>query len=424
MKKSLSAGVTPPLTLSLSGGVTLVELLVSLAVLGIIGGVNGAILSAGLDSWSHIQQQLSLQQVSDETMGMLMEGGFDEQGLRDAVELKEARTEQMAFVPLWIDLSHKPNPILNKGQRFILEKQFKTGAAIPVGQVRLPESDEWQTVPVAFESSPGLDPKHPDDAVTFLNPIPLGSAIRVIYTPDASVHPETVMAFRFDPESKKIFRSYSGKTEMIPKRLQGVETDRLAFLYYDNLNRLLPSNRSPGSSELRRITGVKVYLAFSKNQERRESTSFTNVRNVQTLGVTISKGSVVPISGPQAVRAFSMGDLSGLTKREGTVELAVKSQGRFRWKIRLQFRAGEDSSRLVLERFEIQAPIGQIRTSGIVNQPVSRSEFVDLMSIDRTGLFDYDDDEDISDTIVVPEGPNFLEVTECDFETAALFIRP
>lgn len=404
-------------------GVTLIELLVSLAVLGIIGGIDVAVLSAGLDSWGHIQRRLALQQVSDETMGILLEGGFDEQGMRDAVELKGARTEEIALVLLWTDRSHKPNPITNKAQKFALEKQFKSGSAVPVGQVRLLDSEDWRNVPILFEEGPGLDPKKPDDIVTFAKPIPAGSDIRIIYTPDASVHPEAVMRFRFDSETKQISRTYAGKTDVIPKRLQGVRVERLAFLYCDNLNRLLPIQQELDSAQIRRITGVKIYLATSRAAERKESTSFTNIRNVQTVGVSISKGSVVPISGPQSIRAFSLGELSGLTQ-QGIVELSVKSEGRFRWKIRLEFKPADDPRQFILYRFEIQAPPGQIRASGIIHQLVSRGEFVDLMSIDRTGLFDYDDDEDIADSIVVPEGSSFVEVTRCDFETASLFVRP
>jgi prepilin-type N-terminal cleavage/methylation domain-containing protein len=404
-------------------GVTLIELLVSLTVMGIIAGVNVAVLSAGLDSWGHIQRRLALQQVSDETMRILLEGGFEEQGLRDAVELKEARVGEVAFVPLWVDRSHRPDMTRNRAQRFLLEKQFKSGSSVPVGQARPLDSEDWQNVPILFEEGSGLDPSKPDDTVTFAKPIPVGSTIRIIYTPDALVHPEAMMRFKFNPQTKQISRSYAGQTAVIPKRPQGVEVERLAFIYFDNLNRPLPLQRDYTASELRRITGIKIQLAAFKSQEKKESTSFTNVRNVQTLGVTVTEGAVVPVSGPQAIRAFSLGDLSGLT-REGIVELAVRSDGRLRWKIRLEFKPDADPRRVILERFEIQAPPGQVRASGILHQTISRTEFVDLLSIDRTGLFDYDDDEDLADSVVVLEGPNSVEVIRCDFEVASLFIRP
>ncbi len=404
-------------------GITLVELLVCMVVLAIIGGIDVLILSSGLDSWAHVQRRLALQQVSDETMRILLEGGFDEQGMRDAVELKEARTEEIAFVPLWTDRSHKPNKVQNREQKFILEKQFKSGSAIPVAQVRPSDKEDWQNVPIRFEEGSGAEENKPDDVVTFSKPIPIGSNLRIIYTPDAAVHPETMMRFKFDPQTKQITRSYAGKTEVIPKRLQGVQVEQLAFLYFDNLNHLLPLHKEYDYAERRRITGVKIYMATSRSQERRESTSFTNIRNVQTVGITISEGSIVPIPGPKVIKAFSVGDLSGLT-RDGIIEMAVGSQGRLRWKIRLEFKPTDNPQRVILERFEIQAPPGQPRTSGILHQTISRNEFVDLMGIDRTGLFAYNNDPNVDRVVVVPEGDNFLEVTRCDFEVASLFIRP
>lgn len=399
------------------------ELLVSITVLGIISGVDVSILSAGLDSWGHIQRRLTLQQVSAEIMETVLEGGFDEEGLRDGVELKEATAEAIGVVPLWTDRSHRPDPQRNKEQRFTLEKQFKSGSPIPVGQVRLSDADDWEVVPIAFERGEGLDPKKPDDTVTFLKPIPSGSRIRILYTPDSAVHPETVIRFRFDPDKNQIFRSYAGRTTLLPQRSQQVKVEKLAFLYYDNLNRPLPTDRTFSPAELRRITGVKVQLLLSRSQERKEVTSFTNIRNVQTVGVTISKGTVVPLPSPSTIRAFSLGDLAGL-KKDGVVELSVRAGGRFQWRIRLEFKPAENPLQVLLHRFQIQAPVGQVKTSGIINRLLSRTEFVDLMGIDRTGFFDYDDDPDIADSVMVPDGGNLVEVTECDFDVAALFIRP
>jgi hypothetical protein len=259
--------------------------------------------------------------------------------------------------------------------------------------------------------------------VTFVDPIPLGSDLRILYTPDEKVHPETVVRLWYDAEQAGIYRSYAGRTKRIPKRPRGVRVARLAFLYYDNLNRPLAVNETYTPEQMRRITGVKVYLALTRGKERKEHTSFTNIRNVQTTGATISKGSVLPLPSPEAIRAFSVGDLSDL-KRPGKIELEVGDQARIRWKVILEFKPAKSSSEVLFHRFRIEAPPGTPRTGGILDQVIARNEFVDLLGLDRTGMFDYDDDADIADTVPSPGRSNVVRVGECDFDSAALFIRP
>ena len=57
-------------------------------------------------------------------------------------------------------------------------------------------------------------------------------------------------------------------------------------------------------------------------------------------------------------------------------------------------------------------------------QPLAENEFLSIQSLDRTGLYDYDDDEEVKDLVVIT-GANFtVTVTRLDFEGASLFIRP
>ena len=396
-------------------GITLIELLISLAVMGILAGVNAQVLAASLDAWNHSQSRLDLQQISNEMMGFILDGGFEESGLRDAVELKEVSLSTIAFVPLWIDRSHVPDPLQNKAQRFVLEKKFKPGAIVPIGQVRLSDRDDWVSVPVSFEAA--------SNTVSFTKPIPAGNSIRILYTPDPEVHPEAVMRFWLDPIQKKILRSYAGTTRPVSHRMRGVRVEKLAFLYYDNYNQLFPLDKVYSAPERRRITGAKIYLLLKKGKEWKELTSFTNVRNVQTVGVTISKGIRLPLPDPRLIKAMSIGDFSGLRK-DGIVDLEIQSEGRARWKIRLEFKPGATESEVILRRFEIQAPKGSQRTSAILDQAMARIEFVNLLAIDRTGFFDYDDDPDIRDAVQLTGTDNVLVVTRCDFDLAAMFIRP
>lgn len=404
-------------------GVTLIELLIALSIMGILGGVNAAVLSAGFESWNHAQVRIALQQVANELMEVFLEGGVDGDGIKDAVELRDATLTAISFVPLWTDRSHVPNPVTNKTRQFTLEKQFKAGAATPVGQVRKADSNDWASVSVSFREGSGRNPKQPDDVVTFTDPIPAGASIQILYTPDAEVHPDVQLRFWWNSANHEVYRSYAGKTAPVFKRMQGVNVERLAFLYYDNLNRMLPLGQSYSLDELRRITGVKLYLLLTKTDGWKELTSFTNVRNAQTIGVTISKGSVLPLPSPKEIKAFSVGDFAGLTGN-GIVELVVKTGNRSRWRVRVEFKPSAKEDMVVLHRFQMEAPPGTVRTSMILDQPIARNEFVNLLGIDRSGLYDYDDDPDIDDAVLVKGANPSVEVTRLDFEVASLFIRP
>ncbi|MBI3333593.1 MAG: prepilin-type N-terminal cleavage/methylation domain-containing protein [Candidatus Omnitrophica bacterium] len=296
-----------------SRGFTLVELLASIAIMSIIAGLDVMLLRTGVDSWTHSATRLDLQKASDELMENLLEGGLEGEGIRDAVELKQADFSAIGFVPLWTDKSHRPEPVHNKEQKFTLEEQFKAGSPTPIGQVRKEGSKDFVVVPVKFTYGPSQDPKAPDDVVQFTDPIPAGSELRILYTPDAASDPDAAKIFRWDPATKRIYESYAGKTRDILLHSDAVKVERCAFLYYDNLNRLQPfaEGSSLSSLALKRVTAVKLYLLLRLRGESKELTSFTNVRNVASIGATVAEGAQLPMPKPDVIKAFSIGDFYG-----------------------------------------------------------------------------------------------------------------
>lgn len=406
------------------GGFTIVELLITMTVLAIIAGVEVMLLETGLESWRYGESRVGLQRASDELMENLLEGGFDGEGIRDAVELKQADTHAIGIVPLWTDRSHKPDPVRNKGQKFILERQFKPGAPTPIGQFKKPDGDNFVSAQLKFTYGISRDPKSADDVVQFLDPIPPGSEIKILYTPDADNDPEVAKIFRWDPDARRVYESYAGKTKDLLKASENVKVEQCSFLYYDNLNRLIPLEEGSLSPlSIKRATAVKLYLVLRKKGELKELTSFTNVRNVSTIGATISEGAELPMPTPAKIKAFSIGDFYGL-RREGIVDLVVSAGGRPRWKVRLRFKKAPKEEDLILDRFQMEAPPGKIVTSQIVEQTIAANEFVSIQALDRTGLYDYDDDEEVRDLVVITGSDPTVTVTRLDFEGASLFIRP
>jgi hypothetical protein len=262
--------------------------------------------------------------------------------------------------------------------------------------------------------------------VKFLEPVPLMAEIRILYTPDGENDPEVIKYFRWDPTTQRVYETYAGKTKDVIQRDEAVKVTRCTFLYYDNLNRLLPLPRGEAGLStltLRRATAVKLYLLLRSKDGWKELTSFTNVRNVSTIGATVTEGAVLPMPLPDKIQAFSIGDFYGL-KGAGIVELLVKTKATKGWKIRLNFKKAPKEEDLILERFQIESPPGKILTSAALEQTIGANEFVNLQTIDRTGLYDYDDDEDVRDMVVVSGTNPTVTVTRLDFEVASLFIRP
>lgn len=410
--------------MSAARGLTFVELLISIAVLSIIAGLDAALLQTGIEAWTFGMTQVSLQRVGDKLMNELLEGGFEGDGIQDGVAMHEASIDAIGFVPLWTDRSHKPDRIRNKEQRFVLERQFKPGATTPIGQVKEPGSEDFVSYPVQLSYGEGQDPGAPDDGVKFLQPIPSGSEIKILYTPDAESDPQVVKVFRWDPSSRRVYASYAGTTQDLMSHYDNVEVERCAFLYYDNLNRLLPLQEGRLSPlNLKRATAVKIYLLLKRSGEFKEFTSFTNVRNVSTIGATVTEGAQLPMPTPDQVKAFSLGDFYGL-KRDGIVELVVRSSRHQGLKIWLKFKAAPSENDLILERFRMESPPGKILASAILEQTIAKNEFVSLLTLDRTGLYDYDDDEELRDMVVVTGSDPVVTVERLDFEGASLFIRP
>ncbi len=407
-----------------SRGLTLVELLIAILVLSILAGVEVFLLNTALESWTYSSTRVEMQRAAADLLERLLEGGYEEEGIRDAVEMAEAGLSSIGFVPLWTDRSHSPDAVRNPDQKFVLERQFKLAGPTPIGQVRLPDSEDFVPVSIKLIYGSGRDPKAPDDVVQFLDPIPPRAWIRILYVPDTQNDPEAIKFFRWDPAEKRVYESYAGLTKNTLQRAGKVKVERCAFLYYDNLNRLIPMTEGESLSalSLRRATAVKLYLLLSLGQDRMELTSFTNIRNVATIGATVTEGARLPMPAPKASKAFSIGDFYGF-KREGIVELLIHSQDK-EWLIRLKFKRSEREEDLILQRFQIESPRNKILTSAILDQPISASEFVNLQTIDRSGLYDYDEDEDVRDLIVMPDAPAVVTVVRLDFEGASLFIRP
>ena len=405
-------------------GFTMVELLVAVAVTSLIGSVIAAVLAAGFDSWIYSNNKLILQKTTNDLINYLIDGGFDSEGIRDLVDLKNATGSSISFTNLWHDDTHKADPLMNREQEFTLNRQFKAGSSVPMGQVKRAGTDEYVTVPIEFIYGEGTDPDKPDDVIKFLDPLPVSARVKAVFTPDGDADPSTQRHFAWDSKTKRVFETYNGKTEDIIKRDDKTKIYALSFMYYDNLNQ--PVNTSGGEfsvNDLRKITGVKIYIFAARKSDWLETTTYTNIRNVSSIGVSIVAGSEVPIPTTDKIKAFSIGNFYGGAGKDNVITLLATPKKGKAWRIMLKI-SKESENKMQVDYFQMEYPPGTKVASMYVELPFYADEFVNLMTLDRTGKYDYDEDTSIYDIVHVISAPVILKVERCDFDGAQLFVRP
>jgi len=407
-------------------GFTLIEVILSVAIVAILGGVVAFLTASVIESWQYIQTRLDLQKASSDIMNELIQGGFEATGIRDAAEFVSCGVDGITFVPLWVDDSHTPDPIGNKEQKFTLNKQFKVGSSIPLAQIQESGSTEWATAAVKFKYGESNRKRDLDDVVQVLDPIPKGAKIKFTFTPDFTFYPETQKSFTYNGEDKHIYSMYKDETKDLLRTMPGVKVERLRFIYYDNLNQEIPltSEAYLSGAQIKRVTAVKAYILSTKKGDWREAASYVNVRNVSGVGVSIITGSTVPLPSSTRIKALSLGNFFG-RKKKGIVRLVIKPEN-YR-ELVIQLKIVDDPSspeRLKVDKFQMESPRGRTLVSSFLNQTFMSTEFINLLTLDRSGFYDYDDDEGVKDFYIAEEEPILLEVERLDFSGASLFIKP
>jgi hypothetical protein len=360
-------------------------------------------------------------------MNELIQGGFEATGIRDAADFISCGADTVTFLPLWVDDSHTPSAMANKEQKFILNRQFKAGSPVPLAQYQMPDSMDWFTASVKFQYGEGNKPENLDDIIKVTDPIQDRTKIKFTFTPDPAYQSNVQKSFVYNQSDKHIYKTYKDQMQDMLRTMPGVKVERLHFIYYDNLNQeILPASEGNylSKEQIKQTTAVKIYLLLSKKDDWREATSYVNVRNIASVGMSIIEGSIVPLPSSTRMKAFSIGNFYG-RKKEGIIRLLIKPAD-YR-DIAIQLKIVPDASgpeRMKVEKFQIESPPGKVLASSFINQTFTAAEFVNLMALDRTGFYDYDDDEGVDDFYLATQEPVFLEVERLDFAGASLFLKP
>ncbi len=398
-------------------GFTLLELMVVVALLAFISAAMIFAMQGALESWSYTKDQLSLQKVLSETMNMMMNGSVERYGLKDSLQVMEATSSGVSFVPPWMDDTHQAE---TEDIVYTLNRPLKPGAATPIGQVKLETDTEWHVVPVTRVELEGE--KRTQVRLGVVPPEP--GALRFIYHPDAFRSRDVVHRIYWDSDEHAIYLNAGDETENISNNPFGVQFDNVTFFYFTTGNAAVGAEGEVSENQLPVITGVEVGLEASIGKVKQTLVNFVSFRNapLRTGYLTLSRDMEIPIPNSKKIHTLQLTNFMGV--RDGDeLELIARPKAGPSWGIKLTFeKIGSNPWRI--KTYTVEYPVG---SPILVQFPPAQSGApdtnFDLLIVGANGLYDYDDDPDIEDVVNL-EGDVTLEVKEMTMDGVGLFVRP
>ena len=371
-------------------------------------------VDGAFDSWTYCRDQLGLQKVLAETMDKVISGSVKEPGVKDSLEIVAAGKTRVEFVPPWVDDTHSS---ASREFLYTLNKKMKPGSPVPIGEIKMPETDRWRLVPV---QTVALE----DNATTQVRlglSVPEGSDLRFAYHADRLREPDVVKKIFWDPKTKDIMLEYGDHSENLSKNFFGVEILNMKFDYFTNHNDLVTDRDWAEESDLETVTGIQVEIEARLGEQVQKLIRFVNLRNapLRTGYLTLKKGLKVRIPDSKNIKTFLITNLSGIANNDVLVLEAVPQAGKT-WRARVEFEK-IGSQKPIVKKIQIEYPPQNIV---FTDMPRTTTDLgINLLLLGIDGLYDYDDDEDTDDSVLL-EGNVDLYVTEMSFEGAGLFIRP
>ena len=395
-------------------GITLIELMISIAITVIIAGAIYMGLNAALDSWGYSKDRLALQKVINDVNEEITNGVAERYGLRDGLEIIAAGDRRVEFVPPWTDSTHTA---IGRDFIYTLERKLKPGASVPITEIKLPEADSYMLATAVLE-----DQKHASTTqIRLAQPVTSGSKIRFTYHPDPKFNPDAVKAIWWDEEDKQIFTDYDGEENEISKNLFGVKIIDFRLRYYDNANNLVTESDWVDTEDIVIITGVEIFLTAELGGAEASLLSFTSLRNAPMRSglVPLEKGMKIPIPDSENIYILQLGNIMGVDNEDIIKLEATPARGKD-WVLEIMFsRVGSGEPKI--RHYAIEYPSGRRVHESFPG--LGTKAGINLLLMDSSGLYDYDNDQDIEDVVML-EGDVELEVVEMDISGCSLFIKP
>lgn len=385
---------------------TLVELLIVVALIGIISGVLYFTFDTSFESYRTSYSQLALSKFVTEVVDKIV-GSSYRWGLKDALRIVGAYEKKVKFVSCWIDDEKR---VIREGYIYPLNHRLMPGAPPPLGEAQITRGGEYHSIPVELFPS-YLKGKR--DGVRVGIPLPRGTNLRFIFYPYPDE--EAINSIWWDEKKKAIFFKKRGRIEEISKNMLGIEVIDFKFQYYDRNNNII-KNASYKTSD---IAAVEVFLKTKFKNQIQTITNFTALRNSppHTGYFFLKEGEEISIPSSKEIHSFILTNFYGV---ENNDELVLRASSKHKsWRIKILF-SKRGFNYPVIEKYTIEYPTGHTVDTSFPR--VSSKMGFNLLSLGN-GRYDYDFDEDVDD-IVLLEGDVKLKVERMDMEGVGVFIKP
>ncbi len=396
-------------------GLTLIEVIVAISLASMLTAGLEQLMSTALTSWRIAVEDAAISSLSEDTMKQLLEGDYDFPGIKDAVEVLTVEENLLAFVPLWIDEFE----LIPKDGRFYLTKHMKPGSPPPLAEVKFPQAEEFGTYFVTVETD-----ESGKAWVSFGFPLQKGAVVRLSYHPDMKFHPELAMTYHWDISTGGIVRSYNGRSVNLNLRRTAINATALKFEYYGGNNRPvdITGKKLSKKNSLIRITAVKIYMTLQGADMKKETTSFVNIRALGKAGqgVILEEGLDIPVPSSKNIHLMQLLNFTGVDEGQ-VIEFKVSAPKKNQtWRLKLFL--GVESGVSILRRYEIYFPIKKMVEER--DSEVNLKNGLDLLTLSQAGVYDYDEDEDVTDLVHFEGSEITLSVLRSDPEGVMLIVRP
>lgn len=396
-------------------GFTLIELIVAIAISTIILGAVYFSLNSALESWQYSRDQLGLQQVVSTVLDDVLEGTDWAYGLRSAVEVTRAWENQVIFIPPWTE----EQPVTGGRRSFQLTQYIRLGAGLPAAELRLPESEKYRPIPVTWDDPDNQTERPRVKPAYELVP---GSTVRFSYHPDPDRVPDAAVTMRWDAEDQQLIRERLGSQEVLGTNLFGVQLSECRFRYYDQLDALIVETGDVSDRDLLTVTAVEVELTGRLGEHTLTLRGMMMLRNSprQSGLIILREGLRVPIPASRAIKTLTVTNIVGID-HEDEIQVELRPRVGRIYRVTLRFeRYGK--ARALLAQATIEYPPGHPL---VTDRPRTSSDLGwDFLTAGQGGLYDYDDDPNVEDAVLLEEEPVMLTVEKLDVAGAALFVQP
>lgn len=313
-------GGQPQQVVDRTRGFTLLELLLTLSVLGLVLGILGTSFTVSLQGWEATEAELAVHATGHDianalATGLLYHPGL-EYGIEDALTVVRGEASELDLLPPW-----QVSILLSPDRPLPLDPPHQPGAPPPL---------------LLTASDPRILDAHVTDNGTrlrLLEPVAEGTSAELHYRP-VLVTDDPLLRFRFDAAEGRLTREYAGQVTRFPLHGRGVELVSLAFSYYTDQAPGIPVSRDPRDGGIVRAVGVEFTL-----RKRDVTHTFTRVVPLRSAGqgqlVTRTSGRRFLLPSPDRIRQFEFRYLAG-AQPEGRVRLEAGT-----WRAEMRFLTQE-----------------------------------------------------------------------------------